>query len=187
MRGSRLVQVCGLAFVLGVTGCSTAPKDDTVTTSTDVVDTTDNTYETVDDSSTYGVDAGTTADGAEDAYVTTVDPDVALLRKRIFYFDFDESVIKPAAYEALKAHARRLAADGSLRVRLEGHADERGTREYNLALGERRGLAIAKFLRINGVSDSQLDVVSYGEERPVVYGQDEQSWSQNRRVEVSYQ
>ncbi|MEJ2681755.1 MAG: peptidoglycan-associated lipoprotein Pal [Gammaproteobacteria bacterium] len=187
MRGSRLLQLFGLVIVLGVAGCSTTPKDEMMDDSMDQV-----SDEVVESSpmestsnSTYSASAGTTAEG-EDNYTVQEDPDAALLRKRVFYFDFDQSVIQPEAYEALKAHARRLAADASLRVRLEGHADERGTREYNLALGERRGLAVAKFLRINGVSASQLDVISYGEEKPAVYGQGEQSWAQNRRVEISY-
>ncbi|HCK93952.1 MAG TPA: peptidoglycan-associated lipoprotein, partial [Gammaproteobacteria bacterium] len=68
----------------------------------------------------------------------------------------------------------------------EGHADERGTREYNVALGERRGNAVAKYLRLNGVSSSKMEVISYGEEKPVAYGHDDQSWSANRRVEIVY-
>ena len=88
--------------------------------------------------------------------------------------------------EHLRAHAQHLNTNPNAMVRLEGHADERGTREYNVALGERRGNAVAKYLRLNGVSASQMEVISYGEEKPVAYGHDEQSWAANRRVELVY-
>ena len=84
---------------------------------------------------------------------------------------------------ALDVHAKDLKANGA-RVVLEGHADERGTREYNMALGERRAKAVQRYLVLQGVSPAQLEVVSYGEERPVATGSDEQSWAQNRRVEL---
>lgn len=102
-----------------------------------------------------------------------------------FYFDFDQSVVKPEARAALEAHAQYLAANGG-NVVLEGHADERGTREYNLALGERRAEAIARYLSVLGVSAQQIESVSYGEERPASLGHDESSWSLNRRVELRY-
>jgi peptidoglycan-associated lipoprotein len=184
MGGSKFLQVIGVACVLGVAGCSTTPKEEV----SDVVEVTETETaapaETESSANTYGADAGTTASGdADQAY----DPDAALLGEKVVFFDFDKSVIKPEAFEVLKAHARKLVSDGQLVIRLEGHADERGTREYNLALGERRGHAVAKFLRVNGVSSSQMDIVSYGEEKPLAFGQSEQAWSQNRRVEISYQ
>ena len=84
---------------------------------------------------------------------------------------------------ALDVHAKDLKGNGA-RVVLEGHADERGTREYNMALGERRAQAVQRYLVLQGVSQGQLELVSYGEERPSVTGSDEQSWAQNRRVEL---
>ncbi|MNY60164.1 Peptidoglycan-associated lipoprotein precursor [compost metagenome] len=84
---------------------------------------------------------------------------------------------------ALDVHAKDLKANGN-RVVLEGHTDERGTREYNMALGERRAKAVQRYLVLQGVSPAQLELVSYGEERPVATGNDEQSWAQNRRVEL---
>ena len=108
-----------------------------------------------------------------------------LLGITTFYFDFDQSVVKPDARAALEAHARNLAENGG-RVVLEGHADERGTREYNLALGERRSEAISRYLSVLGVSSQQVEAVSYGEERPASLGHDESSWSMNRRVELRY-
>ena len=112
--------------------------------------------------------------------------DAQLLNQTIFYFDFDKALIKPEVYASLKAHARKLASNASLSARIEGHADERGTREYNVALGERRGNAISKFLRVNGVSNTQIEVISYGEETPVSDAHNDNAWSENRRVEIKY-
>lgn len=106
------------------------------------------------------------------------------LRQTVFYFDFDIAEFKAADRETLTYHARDLASNPSKRIRLEGHADERGTREYNLALGERRANSVLNYLIVNGASRSQIEVVSYGEERPAASGQNEQSYSRNRRVEV---
>lgn len=103
----------------------------------------------------------------------------------VFYFDFDVAEFKAADRQTLSHHARDLAANSRKRVRLEGHADERGTREYNLALGERRANSILNYLVVNGASRSQIEVVSYGEERPAQAGQSESSYRMNRRVEIS--
>jgi len=108
-----------------------------------------------------------------------------LLNITTFYFDFDQSTIKQEARVALEAHAAYLVQSGS-NVVLEGHADERGTREYNLALGERRAQAIARYLTALGVSSQQIEAVSYGEERAASLGHDETSWSLNRRVDLRY-
>lgn len=108
----------------------------------------------------------------------------AALDTTTFYFDFDVAEFQPSDRETLVYHARHLAANPGVRYRLEGHADERGTREYNLALGERRANSIRDFLIVNGASRSQLETVSYGEERPAVRGQTEEAYAQNRRVEI---
>lgn len=104
----------------------------------------------------------------------------------IFYFDFDQAIVKRAGHSELNKHARVLSGDSMLRVRLEGHADERGTREYNLALGERRANAVRAYLVAQAASRSQVEVISYGEEKPVNSGHNESSWAQNRRVEIVY-
>ena len=106
------------------------------------------------------------------------------LRTRIFYFDFDVAEFRPADRNTLTLHARDLAANPNKRIRLEGHADERGTREYNLALGERRANGVLNFLIVNGASRSQIETVSYGEERPARNGTSEADYQANRRVEV---
>ncbi len=104
----------------------------------------------------------------------------------VFYFEFDSAVLVPEARAALMAHAE-YARNASKSVRLEGHADERGSREYNMALGERRANAVRDFLVLQGVSSSRIETVSYGEERPAVLGSGESTWSKNRRVELSYE
>ena len=106
------------------------------------------------------------------------------LRQTVFYFDFDVAEFQPADRETLTYHARDLAANPNKRLRLEGHADERGTREYNLALGERRANGILNYFIVNGAARSQIEVVSYGEERPEQSGQTENAYSRNRRVEI---
>jgi len=101
----------------------------------------------------------------------------------VVYFEFDKYDLTPESRAVLLAHAEKLKGS-SVAVRLEGHADVRGSREYNMALGEKRAKAARDFLVLQGVKASSLEVVSYGEERPVATGHDEASWSQNRRVEI---
>ena len=108
------------------------------------------------------------------------------LRQRVVYFDLDQTMIKPEFQAQIACHAAFLRQFPEARVRLEGNADERGSREYNLGLGERRGNAVQSALSAAGASSSQLNVVSYGEERPVCRQHDESCWSKNRRVEIVY-
>lgn len=119
------------------------------------------------------------ARGAETAEVE--EPAVEL--QSVFYFDFDSATLSAEARDALDAQIARLK-DSVGTIRLEGHTDERGTREYNIALGERRAQAVADYMVLNGISRFRIETVSYGEERPVAFGQGESAWSQNRRVEL---
>lgn len=108
------------------------------------------------------------------------------LRQRVVYFDFDSTAIKSEFQAQIACHAEYLSQFSDATVSLEGNTDERGTREYNLGLGERRGNAVQSALSSAGASSSQLNVVSYGEERPVDRGHNEAAWSKNRRVEIVY-
>lgn len=108
------------------------------------------------------------------------------LRQRVVYFDLDKSEIKSEFQAQMSCHAAYLRQFPDARVTLEGNTDERGSREYNLGLGERRGNAVQGALSAAGASSSQLNVVSYGEERPVCRQHDESCWSKNRRVEIVY-
>jgi peptidoglycan-associated lipoprotein len=128
--------------------------------------------------------AAAAAAAAEEAKMKKM---AALRDMTTFYFDLDDASIADDAREALMAHAAFLSANAGMKVVVEGHTDERGTNAYNMALGEERGAAVAQFLKVNGVSDSQVEVVSYGEEQPAMAGSDESAWAKNRRAVVQYQ
>ena len=104
----------------------------------------------------------------------------------IIYFDYDRAEIKPEFVAIVTAHAKYLNASANNKVRLEGHSDERGSREYNIGLGERRAQAVRRALMLQGVTEAQITTVSYGEERPAVQGSDEAAYAKNRRVELVY-
>lgn len=104
----------------------------------------------------------------------------------VIYFDYDRSDIKPEYVAVVAAHAKYLNGNPSRKARLEGHSDERGSREYNIGLGERRAQAVRRALLLQGVAEAQLATVSYGEERPAVTGGDESAYGKNRRVEIAY-
>lgn len=108
------------------------------------------------------------------------------LSTRVFYFDFDSDVVRSEYTASVKAHAEYASRTG-VTVRLEGHTDERGTREYNVGLGERRAKAVQRLLSAHGVSGGQLRVLSFGEERPQELGHNESAWGKNRRVEIIYE
>ena len=164
-------------------GCSTTGSESdasSMASEGSTAGSTDSTYAAGEDGSLNSVmvDDRTAAQKAADllAGVATV-----------FYFDFDKSIVRPEAREALAKHAQFLMENPDARIVLEGHADERGTREYNMALGERRAKAIMRYLTIQGVAASQIEAVSFGEEVPVAFGHDDSSWQLNRRVEVRYE
>ncbi|MGI9308480.1 MAG: peptidoglycan-associated lipoprotein Pal [Gammaproteobacteria bacterium] len=104
----------------------------------------------------------------------------------IVYFDYDSSELRPEDTDIVASHARELSMNSNLSVRLEGHGDERGSREYNIGLGERRAQTVRRLLLIQGASASQVSTVSFGEERPAADGSNEAAYAQNRRVEITY-
>lgn len=170
----RIIVVTLLAVSLGLTGCASkrpkpAPAAPTSATS--------------GANGAGANDANAAGANAEDS---AAGPQGGLLATRVVYFDFDSSEIKGAGVEVVAAHARYLAANPGTRVRLEGHTDERGSREYNIGLGERRAQAVRRALMLQGAIDGQLSTVSYGEERPAAPGHDEEAWAKNRRVEIVY-
>jgi len=109
-----------------------------------------------------------------------------LQQKSVVYFEYDSSEIRPEYVPVVAAHASYLVKYPTARVRLEGHTDERGSREYNIGLGERRAQTVRRALLVQGVAEAQITTVSYGEERPAVEGSDEAAYAQNRRVELVY-
>jgi len=145
------------------------------------------------------LDAGSGAGGAGGGGLTTMpaydagtwsgsplDDPSSPLRNRVIYFDFDSYEVLPEYRELVRAHAGYIATHSEVRVTLEGHTDDRGSREYNIALGERRAEAVRRLMNVNGVARPQVRSVSYGEERPAALGESDLARSQNRRVEIVY-
>jgi peptidoglycan-associated lipoprotein len=141
-----------------------------------------------------GAEIGGYGDGAGGAAGTTaaqyggasLDDPAGPLTKRIIYFIYDSNEIQPEYVSVINNHAYYLAANKGKTVVLEGHADERGSPEYNIALGEQRAQSVAQLMKLQGVSDSQIQIISFGEEKAAVSGHDETAWQQNRRVEITY-
>jgi peptidoglycan-associated lipoprotein len=109
-----------------------------------------------------------------------------ILSKRSVYFDYDKYIVKPEFRALIEAHAKYLASHPSASIKLEGNSDERGSREYNLALGQKRAVAVKQVMNALGVTDKQIETISYGKEKPRALGHDEASWSQNRRADIVY-
>jgi peptidoglycan-associated lipoprotein len=108
------------------------------------------------------------------------------LAKRSIYFDFDRFEVKPEFTSTVEAHGRYLSSNAARNITIEGNADERGSREYNLALGQKRAEAVKSRLQLLGVSSNRVETISYGEERPRKTGHDEASWAENRRADIVY-
>src|SRR5687767_13806511 len=138
------------------------------------------------------VDSGASTSGASGSDIdSAMSPDQRAIEElraagMVIYFDYDRAEIRPEYVPIVTAHAKFLNANAVRKVRLEGHSDERGSREYNIGLGERRAQAVRRALMLQGAADTQLSTVSYGEERPAAAGGDEAAWTQNRRVEIVY-
>jgi peptidoglycan-associated lipoprotein len=180
MRQSVLVWAAVIGAVV-LSGCSSPKPRSAAASGTGTAVTTTDQPQTsaADASSAYG--SATVGGGAG-----VPGPGGAQLQNRTLYFDFDSSEVRPEYNALIAAHARYLAGNSSARVRLEGNTDERGSREYNIGLGERRAQAVRRALMLQGVSESQITTVSYGEERPAVTGHTEEAWSRDRRVEIVY-
>ena len=157
----------------------------------------------INDASTSGLNKGSGLNGSElngsgmngmsgnGDYASTLGPEFNdpnnPLSKRTVYFMLDSSEVMPDFVPVIAAHAQYLIANPGQKITLEGNGDERGSREYNIALGEQRAKSVSSMMKIKGVSENQLNIVSYGEEKPVAFGSDESAWEQNRRVEIVYQ
>ena len=109
-----------------------------------------------------------------------------ILSKRSVYFDYDSNSVKDEFRNVVQAHARYMGDKRDSKIRIEGNCDERGSREYNLALGQRRAEAVKKVMSVLGVQDARVETISYGEEKPKSTGHDEQAWAQNRRADIKY-
>jgi peptidoglycan-associated lipoprotein len=160
-------------FLAALAGCASQDIPDP-----DPVDT---TYGSEDGANTDGMGVDGLGAGEEIPY----DPSGGELAD-VVYFEFDSYELGADDTEIATRHGRQLSENSYLSLRLEGHADERGSREYNIGLGERRAQAVRRVLLLQGAQPSQISTVSFGEERPAAFGNDEDAWSQNRRVEFKY-
>ena len=129
-------------------------------------------------------ESGTTASGSTTEH--PLDDPASALGNRTLYFEFDSSEVPESERAVIEAHARYLSEHSGALITLEGHADERGSREYNIALGEQRANAVSKLMTLLGATSPQIRTISYGEERPAADGHDESAWRLNRRVEIIY-
>ncbi len=173
-----------------LSGCSEDEKDASLT------DGTQTAASGINDASTRGLNNGSGMNGSELSN-SGMYPNAGIgpefsdpnnpLSKSTIYFMLDSSQVQTDFVPVIAAHAQYLVAHPGQRVVMQGHGDERGTREYNIALGEQRAKSVANMMKVQGVTDGQLDVVSYGEEKPASFGHDEASWELNRRVELIYQ
>jgi len=125
-------------------------------------------------------------DQADSLSVSSLNDPNSPLSQRVLYFELDSSQIKGEDRDIITVHAEFIAAHPEITVVLEGHADERGSREYNIALGEKRAKSVKQLMTLQGVTEKQIQVISFGEERPVALGHDSSAWNLNRRVEILY-
>jgi peptidoglycan-associated lipoprotein len=177
IRGARLFSLTALMAAAILAGCSTTKLDDAVPVETRTP--------------TAGSTSGANTTGKPESTVNTVDltkgaNDANNVAQRTVYFDFDSFVVKDEYRPMIDRFAKALAADRKKRLQVEGHTDERGGREYNLALGQKRAEAVAKSLALLGASDTQVEAVSFGKERPAAQGSDEAAYAKNRRAELNY-
>jgi peptidoglycan-associated lipoprotein len=172
----KILIILMVAMALTSVGCKSKPPKPSASSSTEVGSGADSSGANSDAANAGNVGSDDEAAG----------PQAGLLAKRVIYFDYDSSEIKGDGNDIVAAHSKYLASHGSTRVRLEGNTDARGSREYNIGLGERRAQAVRRALLLQGATESQVTTVSYGAERPAVAGNDETAWSKNRRVEIVY-
>jgi len=178
--------IIGAFVVAAIAGCSSTPTQDAAPVE-----------ERAPAATAPATDSGATTSGVPSTGVSGTPATTAgatpasalrdprnILSKRIIYFDYDQFTIKDEYRPMIEAHAKYLQANRAARATLQGHTDERGTREYNIALGQKRADAVKKLMVLLGANEVQIETVSFGKEKPRREGHDESSWSENRRVEI---
>ena len=181
MKKMRVFLISFLAAIVAGCASTSIPDPDSTTDGSSMNGSADASTGIV---STGGGRTYSYEDGGIDGEAVPFEDEVEMTM--IIYFDFDRFDLKPQYADLLARHANKLSNNLVMRIRLEGHADERGSREYNIGLGERRSQAVRRMLLIQGSTAGQISTVSFGEERPAVFGNDEESYAQNRRVEIKY-
>jgi len=176
MKATRLVSLSALTLAALLAGCASGVK-------------LDDKPAPVENRSTGGTSANTGANnaGTSQSQVASVDltKNATAPIGSVIYFDYDSYVVKDEFRPTIEAQAKSLAGNKAKKITVEGHTDERGGREYNLALGQKRAEAVVKSLTLLGVTESQVEAVSFGKERPAVQGSDEAAWAKNRRAEFN--
>lgn len=187
MKALQLLMLPVLTTALMMTGCaSRKPVNPVITDGS--LDAGSTTLPSTLDTQGLSEDAALAAQSLTGASAKGVTAEnKAFLAKRVVYFDYDSSQLTNTDIQTLQAHAQFLMANANSRVALTGHTDERGTREYNMALGERRAKTVESFLVSSGVNAAQLEAVSYGKEMPIASEHSEAAWKENRRVEINYE
>lgn len=173
-----------LSVVVALSGCGLGPLKKRGGSSTD--ENQKNEYAINDDDTKKNEDTTEKFEDGTSLDVTSLNDPNSPLSQRVLYFDLDSSQIKDEDRDIITTHAEFLAAHSDITIVLEGHADERGSREYNIALGEKRAKSVKQLMTLQGVSETQVQVISFGEERPVALGHDSSAWNLNRRVEILY-
>ncbi len=186
MTPNRLMRLASsAAAALLLAACASTPLDESTTTAP-VTDKSATTSPTTRPSDTR---TDPRAVARVDTTPKGIDPlsdPASPLAKRSVFFDFDSFLVKPEYQSLIEAHGKFLVGNPSRRIMIEGNADERGSREYNLALGQKRAEAVKSRLRLLGVAENQMETISFGEEKPVATGADEAAWAQNRRADLNY-
>ncbi len=178
--------IMGALFVALVAGCSSNPQQSApVEERSPTAAPEAGTGATTSGAGTSGV-TGTPGAGAASSATSPLRDPNNILSKRAVYFDFDSSAVKDDYRPLIEAHARWLQSHRDARVTIQGNTDERGSREYNIALGQRRADAVRQMMRVLGAQDQQIETVSFGKEKPRNPGHDEAAWAENRRADILY-
>ena len=181
-RFAVLIYVVAILLMLGCSGSETKPDEGEGEAVVDENETID--LSATDEEADEGVSSGIDDDGA--VILDALDDPASNLFVRTIYFEYDSADLSEESLMIVREHGKYLSENTGRLVRLEGHTDERGTREYNLALGEERAKSVQEILVLEGASEEQIELVSFGEERPAVEGSDEETYELNRRVEIVY-
>lgn len=190
MKNSSLKAVVAAALVIFAAGCTTkeAPKDVVVTDvkpqPTSGTGSTAGT-QTATGTPTPNPNLNSNANAALTGDALLRAPG-GILSKRVIYFEYDQDTVKDEFREVVQAHAKFMQENRGRKIRLEGHADERGSREYNMALGQRRAGAVKRVMGVLGAGESAMETISFGEDKPKAQGQNDAAWAMNRRVEIVY-
>jgi len=185
---NKIATIAAVSFLL-LAACT--PQQDEIENQTEEnANATQQGMDGMDSATPIAADSDTQTSALEDETLSAqelLEQEDSPIASRVIYFEYDSAKVNDESMALLEAHGDFIASNGNVNVVLNGHADERGSREYNIALGDRRAQSVRRILLFQGASTDQIESVSYGEEKPAVFGHDEEFWAKNRRVELEYQ